>query len=482
MEVVRNLFPPQNVIPVPSANDLYVNLISGACNAITEEQFGIAKSVVQLAGYTGPYEIGANQFSKEPLAVVTLEGDAVWSDFVFWVVEALMAADEQNILQNNASSFALAEGFGEKYIHMFQDAIADVGNYGEMYDRHLESIVPRSSLNQINQGQSGLIYSFPFGTLGVVGSNPHENGTIDEIKRRGHLRCGIFNIASFGDFNRTTKEWNGMDVDHCQALSAAIFDGATKHVVYHILPETERFKALARGDVDCLCRVTSRTFQRNVKEPTTGVGFSFSPAIFYDGLSFGGIPPFGACANRLDFLSQNCTNLRICVNDGTDTITRVRDLFPESNIVPTSPGQSTVDAFISEKCNAFGGGSHDISEANVRISGFSGDYEVGNHRHSKEQFAIVTRKDDPQFTNFVRWIVYSTFYAEEKGIGISNADMMPQTNLFGPLYRDMFFNVINAVGNHGEMYSRSVEVLSPRNGSLNALNTVPFGPQQYPLF
>ena len=77
--------------------------------------------------------------------------------------------------------------------------------------------------------------------------------------------------------------------------------------------------------------------------------------------------------------------------------------------------------------------------------------------------------------------IYSTFFAEEQGIGKANADLLPQTDLFGPLYRDILFNVINAVGNHGEIYSRNVETLSPRNGSLNALKSVPPGPQQYPL-
>ena len=436
---------------------------------------------MRSAGYNGLYEIGVNQYSKEPLAVVTREGDAIWSDFVFWVIEALMAADEQGIFQSNASSFALVESFGEKYIHMFQDAITDVGNYGELYTRHLENIVPRGSLNTVNRGNTGLIYSFPFGTLGVVGTSPIEDGTIQDIMRRGHVRCGIFNTAGFGEFNRTTKEWRGMDVDYCRALSAAIFDGVDTNVVFHVLPATERFKELADKDVDILARVTSRTLERDVLEPTTGEGFSFSPVTFYDGLSFGGIPPFGDCANRLDVSSYNCTKLRICVSDGTSTITRVRELFPDENIVPTSPGRDTVDEFNSKKCNVIGGGSNDVSELTVRHSGYTGAYEVGKNRYSKEPLAIVMRQDDLQFTNFVRWIIYSTFYAEEQGIGKANADLLPQTDLFGPLYRDILFNVINAVGNHGEIYSRNVETLSPRNGSLNALKSVPPGPQQYPL-
>jgi len=482
IEVVRALFPSQNVLPVSSTNDLYINMIDGNCNAIAEEQTGFAEAVVRLQGYTGPYETGVNQYSKEPLSVVTREGDPFWSDFVFWVVESLIAADEQGITQQDAKTFITQTAFGYKYSEMFQNAIAEVGNYGEMYSRHLESIVPRGSLNTINNGSSGLLYAFPYGTLGIVGPSPAHAGTIQEIKRRGHVRCGIAASASFADFNRTTREWSGFDVDFCRALSAAIFDGVDSHVVYHELPATERFKVLANGDVDVLSGVTSKTPERDRKEPTSGgVGFSFSPVIFYDGLSFGGIPPFGDCADRIDVSSANCTQLLICVNDGTTTIARTRELFPESAIVPTLPGRDTVDAFNSKKCNAIGGSAQDISETSVRIAGYTGEYEIGKNRFSKNALAIVNREDDAEFTNFIRWIVYSTFYAEEEGIGRELANTMPQTTLFGPLYRNMLSNIINAVGNYGEIYRRNADTLAPRNGSLNGLNIVPFGSEQFPL-
>jgi hypothetical protein len=92
----------------------------------------------------------------------------------------------------------------------------------------------------------------------------------------------------------------------------------------------------------------------------------------------------------------------------------------------------------------------------------------------------VTREDDPQWTNFVRWIVFGTFYAEEQGITMATATSMPRVDLFGALMRNMFIDSINAVGNYGEIYNRSVEALVPRQGGLNSVNGVPSGPQQYP--
>jgi general L-amino acid transport system substrate-binding protein len=477
--IVRGLFPSANILPVAVPSDLYVNLISGNCNVIAEEQTGIAESVVRESGYKGDYETGKTQYSKEPLAVVTREGDAIWSDFVFWVVEALLGADERDIRQATASDFPETPYFGASYRKMFQHAIADVGNYGEMYDRHLESIVPRVNLNTINNGTSGLIYSFPFGSLLTIGPSPIPGGTIEAIRKRGHLKCGITTQPSFGDFDRTNRVWSGFDVDFCRALSAAIFDGVDTHVVYSVLPATDRFIALASGQVDCLSRVTTFTQERDRAEPTTGSGFSFGPVVFYDGLSFGGIPPYDSCADKLDAKSSTCKGLQICVQDGTTTIKTVSELFPESVIVAQPTNAEAVEA-LGVTCNAIGGDSADIAADSVLASGYNGTYKVGTTRHSKEPLAIVTREDDFQWTNFVRWITFATFYAEEQGITQATATEMPRCDLFGPLLRNIFIDAINAVGNYGEIYARNVEALVPRAGGLNALNQAPAGPQQYP--
>jgi len=472
--LVENIFSSNFTLQVASELELYTNLASGKCNAIAEEQTGIAEIFVR-AVYDGDYEVGEKQFSKEPLAVVTREGDAYWNDFVFWVIESLLKADEQNIRRSNATRFSQTQHFGPKYRRMFQRAIRDVGSYSEIYNRNLEG-VPLPRLNHMNVGNSGLIYSFPFGSLDTVGNGPIPDGTFDRIRKRGHLKCGITTRASFGEFNREKRTWSGMDVDYCRALSAAIFDGVDSHVVYVVLPATDRFLALADGQVDCLSRITTFTQQRDRVEPTTRGGFSFSPVTFYDGLSFGGVPPFGDCAGRLDVKSAQCMGLKICVNSGTTTFAFIRRLFPESTIVAQPSGAEMLENFGTE-CNAIGGGSHDIAEVAIRRNGYEGDYEVGSARHSKEPLAIVTREDDAQWTNFVRWVVHGTFFAEEKGFTMNNAAEMPRSNLFGALHRNFLINAVNAVGNYGEIYERNVESLVPRAGGLNEMNRG--GPQRY---
>jgi ABC-type amino acid transport substrate-binding protein len=84
----------------------------------------------------------------------------------------------------------------------------------------------------------------------------------------------------------------GLDIDYCKAISAAIFDGNVVNIEYKEVTTETRFKELAAGNVDVLLGNTSPTIQNDVKEATSGVGFSFSQPYFYAGLTMGGVPPY----------------------------------------------------------------------------------------------------------------------------------------------------------------------------------------------
>ena len=77
---------------------------------------------------------------------------------------------------------------------------------------------------------------------------------------------------------------------------------------------------------------------------------------------------------------------------------------------------------------------------------------------------LATREEDVRWSDFVRWIVYATIYAEEEGITADKASKMPILQLFGSAYKQAFRDVIVAVGNYGEMYERNLEDIMPRSG------------------
>jgi len=266
-------------------DQLYQSLIDGKCNVIVGMSSAVSlKNVQEVTNTTfrGPYSVGDSLFVNEPLSMVTRQNDPEWSSFVNWIIHALLAAEEHNITQSNAETMTTTDVFGPEFEKMFIHAIAAVGNYREMYERHLESYMPEESkLNLLNDGSSGLIYSFPFGAWGKLGPEPQEDSVLSKIAERKSLRCGLLPFVHSGN-----SSWGrmGLDRDYCRALSASIlrdenFDDQITFMNFST-PQ-DGFSALNKGEIDVLSGIPI-SMEVDVKEPTTGQGFTFSQAYFYE--------------------------------------------------------------------------------------------------------------------------------------------------------------------------------------------------------
>jgi len=288
-DIIAEYFPEENYILTDGFG--FDMLANGMCNVVAGETPIVLEDNAIAAGYTGDYAISTNTLSKEPLAWVSRQEDERFSDIINWVIMALLTAEEQGITQATATDFPTYDGLGETWETIFRDAVAAVGNYGEIYDRTLESVLPRSGLNEINEGGSGLIYSIPFGSLGSEGPLSASD-TIAEILDDGMLKCGVVRTAGQDDFYHDTGMWSGFDVDFCRALSAALFFGDPTRVVFYDLPSPIRFIALESGFVDVLSRKSTVTLSRDIKEPTSDAGFAATSPNFYDGAAFGGVPVY----------------------------------------------------------------------------------------------------------------------------------------------------------------------------------------------
>ena len=90
----------------------------------------------------------------------------------------------------------------------------------------------------------------------------------------------MFSLPSFA---------TGLAVNHCKALAAAIFKGDSTKVQYVELQEGSAPQAIASDQVDVVAM--EHTLDAGVRRSDLPTGLSFSPATFYDGLTFGGISP-----------------------------------------------------------------------------------------------------------------------------------------------------------------------------------------------
>src|SRR5437660_8544856 len=114
----------------------------------------------------------------------------------------------------------------------------------------------------------------------VAGAATAQGATLDTVKQRGQLVCGV--STGFAGFSTPDSQGNfkGLDADYCRAVAAAIFGDAGK-VRFVALTAQNRFTALQSGEIDVLLRNSTQTYLRGVT-----LGLRQGPVNFYDGQGF----------------------------------------------------------------------------------------------------------------------------------------------------------------------------------------------------
>ena len=97
----------------------------------------------------------------ENLCLATRQDDPEWSAFVFWAAQAVVYAEENNILMESSNEMPLVDVFGPDFQRMFRDVVNCVGNYDELYQRHISAILPRGGRNMLAVGDGPLRYIPP---------------------------------------------------------------------------------------------------------------------------------------------------------------------------------------------------------------------------------------------------------------------------------------------------------------------------------
>lgn len=165
-------------IVIEKVDELLAAFFSNRCDVLTSDSSALAAYRSGRASNPDDYVILTERISKEPLAPVVRHGDDQWFDLVKWVVFALMQAEESNITQKNVDEMTKSEdpgikrmlgvtpgmgkalGLDEKWAY---NAIKAVGNYGEIFEKHLGLNSPLKLERGYNNlwTKGGLIYAMP---------------------------------------------------------------------------------------------------------------------------------------------------------------------------------------------------------------------------------------------------------------------------------------------------------------------------------
>ncbi len=304
--------------------------------------------------------------------------------------------------------------------------------------------------------------------------------TLQNITGRGGLNCGVSpGIAGFSNPN-TAGEWEGLDVDFCRAVAAAVLGDATK-VNFIPLSGKERFIALQSGGIDILSRNSTWTVTRD-----TSLGINFVGVTYYDGQGFMVRRTLGA-RSGLDL-----SGAAICLQTGTTTELNLADYFRQNELVYKpivfDAPQQAVAGFESSRCDVLTSDHSQLTGLRTTLSAPDA-VVILDDVISKEPLGPAVRQGDDQWFNIVKWVRYITIAAEENGMTSQNIDAMrsavssPEVkrilSIEGEIYKslglseDWAYSVIKQVGNYGESFERTVGKLSPLNLSrgLNALWT-----------
>jgi len=302
--------------------------------------------------------------------------------------------------------------------------------------------------------------------LSLSGPAAFAQSTVDAVKARGMLNCGV-NGTLIGFSNKDAQgSWSGLDVDYCRAIAAAVL-GDTGKVAFVPLSSKERFEALQSGQVDVLLRNTTWTSERD-----TSLGVTFTGVNFYDHQAF--------MVRKLQVKSAaDLNNVAVCVLDDTTTKLNLADFASVHKLVLKTLAFSTsnqaIVAYDSKRCDAYTAdhsgllaAMHALAEPDLNA--------ILPDVVAKEPLGPAVRKGDDGWFALVRWTHFAMLLAEEAGVTSANVDdqvrsEIPATRrLLGSegdqgealgLSKDWAYRIIKSVGNYGEVFERNVGQASP---------------------
>jgi general L-amino acid transport system substrate-binding protein len=311
--------------------------------------------------------------------------------------------------------------------------------------------------------------------LGITSTTPVAAGTLETVRQRGTVQCGV-SEGLYGFSERNAQgEWSGFDVDFCRAVAGAIFNDPAK-VTFVPLSAGERFEALRAGRIDLLSRNSTWTLEREA-----GHGLAFAGITYHDGQGFmvmGGLNVSSAL--ELD-------RAKVCVETGTTSQRNAADFFAansmtfEERAFPSAA--AALAAFQSGQCNVLTKDHSALYAERLKLAQ-PADAVILPDVISKEPLGPVTRADDFTWFTVVRWVNFALVNAEELGITAANAveaagsgkpDVRRFAGTEGGLGRLLgleegwALQAVRAGGNYAEIYERNVGVKS-RLGIPRGLN------------
>ena len=299
----------------------------------------------------------------------------------------------------------------------------------------------------------------------VLAAPAHAGKTLDAIKARGQVVCGVnTGLAGFAAADSSGK-WSGLDVDVCRAVAAAVLSDPEK-VKYVPLSAPQRFTALQSGEIDVLARNTTFTATRDAS-----LGLSATVVNYYDGQGF-----MVTVKSKIKSAKQ-LKGQTVCVQSGTTTEKNLAD-YSKANALGIKPVvfeklEAANAAYFSGRCVAYTTDASGLASIRSKEAKDPKEHVILADLISKEPLGPMVRRGDDEWFAIVKWVMYGLLEAEEYGVTQANVDALKNTStdpvvqrmlgggnedtgkLLG-LDKEWLARAIKATGNYGESFDRNV--------------------------
>jgi len=301
-----------------------------------------------------------------------------------------------------------------------------------------------------------------FACLGIAAPQSLYAGEVlKNVLDRGYVKCAVGN-RPVADTRIGETGYEGFFPEFCRVLSLALFNDRN---AVELSPVSIRYglQSIQEGDVDAYISNVTWTFSRDIVRKLTA-----ATVLYYDGQGF--MSHKGTVRGRLpDFQKA-----KVCVSRSTTTIANLEDYIRYHNlkweILPFASSEGRNAAFFARKCELLTADRLVLASTRATATDDAEKYVLHDEIISKEPLVAYVSTSDMEWANVVRWSVYATIAAEEKGITRANyknhlssqdpairrllgVEPLKGIKAVG-LKQEWARNIIAGVGNYGEIFDR----------------------------
>jgi general L-amino acid transport system substrate-binding protein len=307
----------------------------------------------------------------------------------------------------------------------------------------------------------GLALAGVLASTGIArAQNELQSPTIDAIKKRDQLVCGIDTGIPGYAFQDSKGEWQGLDVAYCRAIADALLGSPTK-VKFIGLTSKVRFSVLQSGEIDVLIRDSELTFVRN-----TQLGLDEPTFNFYTAQTF-------MVRKSLNVAhAKDLNGATICLLTGTTLETNIADYNRANSIkINTLLFDKPEEAFAAAdagRCDGYTDDGGSVAAARSTMKKPDDWMFIPETIGGLQPLGPFTRLGDQGWSRLVKWVQNAMVEGELLGVTQANVDQIKQSTKdpeirrylglegdFGKLLgvdNDWAYRIAKDIGNYGEIY------------------------------